>query len=337
MSSKDFNIYDLIIKKLSGEANSAEIGELDIWINESDSNKSYYEEVCDIWSNSGKGNFDKEYNVDDAWNNINSILDDKVVDISSNKKSRSVLYYLNRVAAIFIIGLISWFFYQTEDKPELITLVNNELGSPDTLPDGSVVYLNSNATIKYYNKFSDGLREVHLDGEAYFKVENNSNKPFIINTEKVYLKVLGTEFNVNVINSKDVKVTVDEGKVGIYRNDVDKHNNKCENVVTENKIGIYASNEDLITISENNDNNYISWMTGELEFKGEKLKDVFTRFEKFYNIKIDVLDDEIHNLTLIGKYDRNQSHKDVMEIIKYTFYDIEISSPDENKYVVKMK
>ena len=82
------------------------------------------------------------------------------------------------------------------------------------LPDGTKVFLNAGTTLRYPDHFEGGSREVYLNGEAYLEVTKDAEHPFVVKTEEVEVKVLGTVFNVNAYPEGEwVRTTLVEGKV----------------------------------------------------------------------------------------------------------------------------
>lgn len=77
----------------------------------------------------------------------------------------------------------------------LVATANKGIVEEVTLPDGTKVWLNNSATLRYPRKFSDTERNVYLEGEAYFKVTRNAQQPFIVESDAMRVRVLGTVFN----------------------------------------------------------------------------------------------------------------------------------------------
>ena len=89
-----------------------------------------------------------------------------------------------------------------------------------TLCDGTQVWLNSSSSLRYPVIFSDSVREVHLEGEAFFIVTENKEKPFIVTTKDYSIKVLGTAFNVMDYNDDNYShTTLAKGKIEILHGD----------------------------------------------------------------------------------------------------------------------
>ena len=104
-----------------------------------------------------------------------------------------------KIAAIFLVGF--WgskqLLTQQSDKVQMQTIhVPAGQRAEVTLADGTHVWLNSRSTLRFPEQFSANARNVELDGEGYFSVQHNEESPFIVQTPKYAIQVLGTEFNV---------------------------------------------------------------------------------------------------------------------------------------------
>ena len=87
------------------------------------------------------------------------------------------------------------------------------------LPDGSIVWINAQSTLIYEKKFLGIERNVLLLGEAFFKVKKDPEKPFVVNTHAINIKVLGTEFNVSAYpDNKNIITTLQDGSIDINNN-----------------------------------------------------------------------------------------------------------------------
>ena len=139
------------------------------------------------------------------------------------RRKRSVLF---RVAAsIALIATLSWIFFknQPEQSTSEIGLVtkttSNGQKATITLADGSVVKLNAESSITFPEFFTNENRIVTLTGEAFFDVKRDPSRPFIVQSENLSTKVLGTSFNINSYpENEEIKVTLATGKVEIMIN-----------------------------------------------------------------------------------------------------------------------
>jgi ferric-dicitrate binding protein FerR (iron transport regulator) len=168
-----------------------------------------------------------------------------------------------------------------------------------TLSDGTVVKLNSGSKLVFPAKFSDSKREVFLKGEGFFDVAKNAGKPFIVKTDYINVKVLGTHFNISAYeNEKAATAVLVEGSVEVYNNNF-FNNNRCKIkpgqgcFFTENAAGFKIQNVDV--------NEYVSWKDGYFQFKDQQLGTIAKKVEKYYNKKISFDDNELALRIISGK------------------------------------
>lgn len=179
------------------------------------------------------------------------------------------------------------------------------------LSDGTKVYLNSGTKIKYPNYFADNQRSIELEGEAYFDVVKN-DKPFIVHTENIDIKVLGTTFNVKAYkDERYVNTTLVEGKVKVKTN----RNNKEYIMVPD-----YNLNYDTQTykvLNEKVDTNlYTAWIRGQFVFRNQKMEDITSQLARWYDVKIDYDNDNLKGLRFTGSVDKNKDIDYVLRQMK---------------------
>ncbi len=166
-----------------------------------------------------------------------------------------------------------------EEKVSKVTLITpTQMHQNMTLEDGTVVTLNSKSKLVFPSKFSDDKREVTLEGEAYFKVAKSS-KPFIVKVNDNYIRVYGTEFNVN--NRKDgvVETVLVEGSVGIGAdNDIV--------MMKPNQLAVVDCRKGKVDIENVNPSNYIAWKDGYFEFIGKSFNEVLSEISNWYGATI---------------------------------------------------
>ncbi|MFC7524501.1 FecR family protein [Parapedobacter sp. GCM10030251] len=172
-----------------------------------------------------------------------------------------------------------------------------------TLSDGTRVMLNAASTLTYPIKFSDkNTREVTLEGEAYFEVAKDPEKPFIVTTAKQRIEVLGTSFNINAYSNETVtKTTVLTGSVRI--NTSGKQPKGVSRMLTPNQQGIVNDNQNEIIVKDVNPESAIAWKNGLFNFHGLSIDESLKQVERWYNIRI-VYEGEIPQGYLGGKMSR---------------------------------
>ena len=136
----------------------------------------------------------------------------------TSQKSAGV-YWLKAAVAAVLLVLFAWVLYTT-NKPGtaplelLVKETQRGQKSTITLADGSTVMLNAQSRLTYPRQFA-GTREVVLEGEAFFLVNHNPDKPFVVRSGRLQTTVLGTSFNIEAFPEKNIKVTVATGKVRV--------------------------------------------------------------------------------------------------------------------------
>ncbi len=139
-----------------------------------------------------------------------------------------------------------------------------------TLPDGTNVWLNAASSITYPTAFINNTREVTITGEAYFEVVKNAAKPFIVNTYKDEITVLGTAFNVNAYTDEEnMKTSLREGSVKI-----------AEKIL---KPGQAYVNGKIIDANIEQD---IGWKNGVFAFNDADLPTVMRQLSRWYNVDV---------------------------------------------------
>jgi ferric-dicitrate binding protein FerR (iron transport regulator) len=218
--------------------------------------------------------FRKEPNTDAAWCALYSrlqnenLLNEETVQIKQRK--RIIPVYWAAACIIALLGTTIFFLYNSDKKSaELLTLQNteNENILVKTLDDGSTVYLTSNASVSYPKSFSGNKREISLKGEALFDVAKNPSKPFLIETEKVTVKVLGTAFKVKSSSDGNFELVVQRGRVRV----TEKVNGNSI-VVTAGQSVSFIDNH-LFKYS-NKDSNIFNRYTSKMRFKDETLENI---------------------------------------------------------------
>ncbi|SHF26472.1 FecR family protein [Mariniphaga anaerophila] len=218
-----------------------------------------------------------------------------------------------RIAAVLVIILLfgNIFFMQKSEQNKLTTelqTITTPYGAKTsfTLPDSSVVWLNSGSTFSYPLNF-DKTRAVTLVGEAYFKVEK-SNMPFVVSTGYGDVEVKGTSFNVKAYTDDNAfETTLEEGAV------VFKASGTTSGVTLNPGEQMVKAGNGFVT--KNVETKYFtSWKDGLLFFNREPFPSFITKLERWYNIKIEYTDPALDELWYTGTLEM-ESVSEVMEMI----------------------
>lgn len=164
-----------------------------------------------------------------------------------------------------------------------------------TLEDGTIVHLNYNTKLKFPAHFSSDSRTVYLDGEAYFKVSKEKNRPFMVVTNKAVVKEYGTEFSVNTKKGEGTEVALVEGKISIVKD------NK------EYPIGVGEVAEVTrkhINIAKTDLAPNVSWNNGEFVFRNCNLDRLMEVLEQWYGLTVEIESDDLRYMKFSGNIDK---------------------------------
>lgn len=149
------------------------------------------------------------------------------------------------------------------------------------LPDGSEVWLNAESTIEFPVAFSDNKREVALKGEAYFKIARNEESPFIVTSDRMKVRVLGTEFNFKSYATEAPHVSLIQGSVEILRLD----NTLPEMILKPGQDASFDENGN-IRVREIDTYAVTQWVNGFFYFDGLPLVDILRELGRWYNLGV---------------------------------------------------
>lgn len=179
------------------------------------------------------------------------------------------------------------------------------------LADGSKVLLNANSRIKYPSQFTDSLREVWLEGEAYFQVARNEKQPFTVHFRENRVTVLGTEFNILCPPGKVARTTLVSGLVLL--------SNAQQSVVLQpGQEGILLAGESDITVQAADINVAIAWTHNKFYFKNQPLEEIVRKLSEWYDVKILFQENDLRQLKFTIESNRYNNISEVLEIIKAT-------------------
>jgi ferric-dicitrate binding protein FerR (iron transport regulator) len=311
----------LITRYLTGEASDDEIVELQAWLVASKDNLLYFLQLKNIWDNTELNISEKMINVDKAFNLIN-----KRVTLKS--PATSFWYSWKKIAAVLLIplllGNLLYFLFRANNRLTKQEPVYNELfaafgtRSALKLSDGTSVWLNSGSSIKYPDRFIGNNRTVILKGEAYFEVESDLKKPFIVETSSLSVKATGTKFNVSGYESdNEAEVTLVSGKVEV-RTTEDNKNVKSSKLNINQHLSFNKVNG-TTSISDEDIYKYTSWKDGKLVFRNEPLSHVVKKIGQVFNIDIEVQGKEIQDYCYRATF-QDESLTEILKLLK-------ISSP----------
>lgn len=197
--------------------------------------------------------------------------------------------------------------YQIGNDEEFSIVTPRKHSCQFTLPDGSEVWLNAESRLEY--RTERGERVASLQGEAYFHVARDTEHPFIVLTEKVRTRVLGTQFNVRNYSPIDTHVTLIDGSVQVS-NTTNAHQItlrpgedaqlKADGSFLQTKVDVKS---------------YISWKDGYFYFDNVELEEILRELGRWYNVSIEVKNTAVCQQKLHYLANRNQSLDEAISLL----------------------
>ena len=176
------------------------------------------------------------------------------------------------------------------------------------LDDGTIVWLNAESKIKYPLKFIGSKREVFIEGEAYFDVAHNKNKPFYVNCNSCKVKVLGTQFNISDYSTDNkAYITLKQGSVCVKKSKKD--------IILKPNQQVYIKNN-IMKVKEVVADDFVNWMGQNFKFNNLELDYVMNKLSKWYGKKIVYKDETIKNIHITCRVKKYDSIDEIMLLIK---------------------
>lgn len=274
--------------------------------------KNEYEQMKNTWDRYHSNPAEKYRESGKAWQRLHIRLEkDNLLEDRKPISGISSRSFGLRIAAIVLLLLaigIPVLYYSMNQSHNSIGSI--EYSSPEgtltiELPDGSYVLLNKGAYLKY-KESTEQKREVTLKGEGYFDVIPDPNRPFLVNTGKVTVTVLGTSFNIRESDNKSVEVFVESGSVKL---DYQEQNQSA--ILGPGELG--KADKDL-KISKLDDLNYLAWKTLDFKFVDESIDEIFRILEKAYHVEVKTGKIKNTGMRLTTSYS-NQSFETILNTI----------------------
>ena len=322
---------NLLKKYFNSELSVTEFNSFSKYISNDKNKEEIFAEMYSLW-------IDQNSDTTVPIKENQALLDKIKLKIAVNKQTSQIkkirLYsILYKIVALFIIALFVTNIYLFNKNTENNFSNNTQkisvpFGSTSriTLPDGSIVSVNSGSTISYNSDFINN-RKINLDGEAYFEVVK-SKKTFIVSTYLGDIEVKGTSFNVKAYEENGrFETTLVEGSVTIRNID-----GTIEKTILPNEQAVCTSKK--IKIQKVDVNLHTSWMSNILIFKEEPLNNLVLTLRRKYNVSFNFENEELLKIKFTGTI-RNESISEVMSMISKT---AQIScSFDKKKRIIVFK
>lgn len=334
--------WKILYKYVQGECTGKELKELGDWLQEGSANEDFFTSFIEDWEEKKEVRFHKDDQT--AWRELKEkhiipgtgqeirpgiskllSIPARRTAVKNKKRKRKAAYwsYVIATAAVLLFSVLFVVYQQAIMQSEELEIavqyqeINTVKGQRSNLKlsDGSVVFLNSSTTLKIPQDYGRETRTLYLNGEAFFEVTHDEANPFIVISDGVYTKDLGTQFNISAYDSGRVEVAVKEGLVSIGRME-DGVPQKEIVEITPNKVGILHDIGGLTVADIENMDKYVGWMEGKLVFQETPFPEVAKRLERWYDIEFEIesVSEDVLERTLTATYD-NMPMSEVLQVM----------------------
>ncbi len=328
MPKSDQHMWELIHRYILGECSEDEHRTVEQWMDEARANRKVVTDLQEIWRLAPGEDF--QVNAKGAWEQFrqNHIEQDAsaVKKLKHKRPSRNMSWkgVLYRAAAVILIaaltGFLSWQYMPHPHPQEQQTaLAMQKLATKRgnvaqvTFSDGTIVTLNAAGTLRFPKVFKGPKREVYLNGEAFFKVAHEQDRPFIVHTSNGAVKVLGTQFDVQAWKGdKRSVVGVKQGKVAVFPSDS----------LAKKSPHIFLTNGQAVTIEKGHlgpvrkvDMAYLMlWRSGGMYFNDTPFADVAKRIERRFDVQVKIQNPDLKDVPFTGTF-KDAGLNEVLKVV----------------------
>jgi ferric-dicitrate binding protein FerR (iron transport regulator) len=342
----------LTARKLSAEASAEDLESLEKLLNQDESLKKRYELLRVYWENKNIVAADVHDALEKVLHRIqNDKTENDYPDLNprpQRKRAIEVLLQFSKVAAVIAVTLVSIYFFNRKTPVRQVAKLAAKdtlqtLQTPKgkktaiTLSDGTKVIMNADSRLTFPQKFTGNTREVTLAGEAFFDVTHKAKVPFIIHTDKISIKVLGTEFNVRSYpGDSTTETTLIHGMIEVTLNDrpddrivlkpkeklvvsnsaAEKNSSAIKTVPATHAAELLISNLHYIPGSDSAAVE-TSWVNNKLIFQDEAFGKLAEELGRKYDVSIEFKNDEIKNYRFTGIFE-NESITQALDALRLT-------------------
>lgn len=221
-----------------------------------------------------------------------------------------------KIASIVVVIFLSTYLFLENNRKEKSSSLQSIYvpagqRAEIMLADGTKVWLNSRTTLTFPSNFDGDTRNVKLDGEGYFTVTKNEKQPFIVETDKYDVKVLGTEFNVTAYSIDSIwEAALLKGTVEVFKQG---EANKIIKLEPNTRARLKGNK---ILIEKIQELNYFMWREGVLCFNNISVKDMIEKLELYYGVDIVVRNTRIFKSRYTGKFRTKDGVEHVLKVLK---------------------
>jgi len=314
---------DLLLGYFTRELTPEQEKELLDWLEQDPSHKDKLSQMADGWAAAHIPLFMANMRSD-----CDGFFEQRSQKDHPGRKSRVLSWMsLKKVAAAILVlisvGSVSYYFGEQRRMDEIAEFMKNQqissevttpMGSTSKvlLPDGSLAIVNAGTTLTYKYNYAERIREIHLDGEAYFDVVRDEEHPFVVKTNNLDIKVLGTTFNMkSYSNDPETKIALITGSVNVKVNPQD--NDAMDFTLSPDKMLTYDKISHNVGISEFRERDILAWTTGRLKFENLPFPHIVKDLERKFDVQIRIESERLKKDVFSGSFSSNYSLEQIFK------------------------
>ena len=302
-----------------GEATEADAKLVEAWLAESGENARLYEQWQQAWEHAGAMADFEAIDVEARWKQVKGQL-------PGTGKGKQVSFFptvWRYAAGLVLLAAFTYLLWPSGEVQMREVTASAETVKVD-LPDGTEVWLNENATLRYPEKFEASSRKVELTGEAFFEVTHNPDRPFSVLSDGTETRVLGTSFNLKEQEGDKLELILVTGKVRFEKGE------EWEILAPGEKLTVDEAG--TITKQLNNETNFMAWRTRKLVFDNTAMRDVIKDVQALYDVEIEIASALFADCPLTTTF-----QNDSLEVVLETFnilFDTKTEKTDQGYRIV---
>ena len=305
---------DIINKYLTGQCSEEELVEVNAWMKESEENARQLFRMEEIYHLGKFNQYADRKQMARAEKQLYKKLDEEKRKQNKILRMHRWMKYAAMIAVILVIGGGSgyWLYQNGNNQHMMVAVANEGIVKEIILPDGTKVWLNNLATLKYPREFSEKARNVYLDGEAYFEVTKNRHKPFTVQSDAMRVRVLGTTFNFKCDKNYQIaEVTLIEGEIEVKGN-----KEEGQIILAPGQRAELNKNNGRLTVKQVDAKMDAVWHDNLITFQKADIFTISKALERFYDIKIILSPDMRADKTYSGVLKKKSTIESVLKSLQ---------------------
>lgn len=320
----DHTPWPLIAKYLAGECSPEEKLAMEWWLEEYD-NLLLFRQIEAAWKQEKEPQNDPAFNPESGLSMLHARIAEQEYaaeeEVPGKRRLFKITSWMAAAGILLATGLGYYLVSRQHDSRSIgrAPMETRTSGAKDIvsieLPDGTQVWLNKNSKLEYPKAFDGNERQVYLQGEAFFEVVPNPEKPFIVKSDKVSTRVLGTSFDVKAYKGDETaSVSVATGKVEVSK-EIEKGSPIRITQLTPQQELVINTEKDETYIDIVSTYDIGAWRKEQLVFRNNTYSEVIARLEEHYGVKIALTDRNLNNCRVMANFNEGATLKDVLKLL----------------------